>query len=228
MSNSSIHLAIFDMAGTTVHDNHYVQKIFQKSFAQFGLRITPQQANSVMGLEKNKAIRELLEQLGASQAQRTLAGEIYQHFTRESVSFYLRNSRPAPYSLSCFNTLRRHGILIALNTGFSEVIMNTIIRCLDWNHRIDDRISSDQVRAGRPEPFMIRRLQYRLKIDDPSRIAKIGDTPSDLLEGAICGLNIGICSGNFPREELMKYPHTHLVGNLKSAAEIIINHREVD
>ena len=44
-------------------------------------------------------------------------------------------------------------------------------------------------------------------------VGKIGDTPADLGEGtqAGCGMVVGVTSGAFPRAELLKEPHTHLI-----------------
>ncbi len=77
-------------------------------------------------------------------------------------------------------------------------------------------LPSDEVEAGRPHPFMIRLLMRRLGVEDPSRVAKVGDAPADLLEGqnAGCGLVIGVTGGASTREQLEIYPHDHLIGSV--------------
>ena len=40
---------------------------------------------------------------------------------------------------------------------------------------------------GRPHPDMIHHLMRVLKVEDATRVAKIGDTPSDLHEGTAAG-----------------------------------------
>jgi phosphoglycolate phosphatase-like HAD superfamily hydrolase len=63
---------------------------------------------------------------------------------------------------------------------------------------------------------MIEALMGRLGIDDPKRVAKVGDTPSDLLEGqgARCGLVVGVTAGTHTRLELEPYPHHHLIESI--------------
>jgi len=63
---------------------------------------------------------------------------------------------------------------------------------------------------------MIRRLMADLGVVDPSHVAKVGDTPSDLLEGrnAGCGLVIGVTRGSHTRQELELFPHTHLIDSV--------------
>jgi phosphonatase-like hydrolase len=226
MKAKKIKLAIFDMAGTTVYDRNYVQKIFIKSFENFNIHITPAQANQVMGIEKGKAITTILDQFRTTNKKIIKTEDILHYFNHEAIGYYLENSRPVAYAVQSFKKLKQHGVLIALNTGFGETVMNCIINSLGWQEYIDARVSAEQVRAGRPYPFMIDRLKKMTQIHDVDEIAKIGDTPSDLLEGyrSFCGLNIGICSANFPKETLETFPHTHLVYNLRQSVSIVLNH----
>ena len=62
---------------------------------------------------------------------------------------------------------------------------------------IDDFISSDDVKMGRPAPYMIHRLMERHDIMDVKNVAKVGDTRNDVLEGknAGCGITIAVQTG---------------------------------
>ncbi len=57
----------------------------------------------------------------------------------------------------------------------------------------------------------------RTGVTEVRRVAKVGDTPSDLLEGtaAGCGLVIGVTNGTHTRAQLAAYPHTHLIPGLE-------------
>ena len=63
-------------------------------------------------------------------------------------------------------------------------------------------------------------------VSDPQAVAKVGDTPSDLLEGraAGCGLVIGVTNGTHTREELAPHPHTHLIGSLRELPALVLAH----
>jgi phosphoglycolate phosphatase-like HAD superfamily hydrolase len=84
---------------------------------------------------------------------------------------------------------------------------------------IDADVTSDEVSHGRPHPDMIQHLMTRLGIQDPARVAKVGDTRVDLEEGtnAGCSLVIGVTTGAFTREQLQACPHTHI---LESVADV--------
>ena len=59
-------------------------------------------------------------------------------------------------------------------------------------------------------------MRRKLGVTDPRRIAKVGDTPADLLEGknAGCGMIVGVTEGTHTREQLQSFPHTHLIGSV--------------
>jgi phosphonatase-like hydrolase len=123
-----------------------------------------------------------------------------------------------PGTSETFKILRGAGVKVALNTGFSRNIAQVIIDRLGWttNGLIDASIASDEVTHGRPHPDMIWNLMVNVFVDDPLRVAKIGDTPVDLEEGenAGCGWLIGVTSGSHSREQLQNSPHTHLIDSV--------------
>ena len=49
-----------------------------------------------------------------------------------------------------FENLRNRNIKIALNTGYNYEIQNMIVERLQMGRYIDDYISSDMVKSGRP------------------------------------------------------------------------------
>ena len=227
MNRPVIKLCVFDMAGTLVLDNNNVLKIFRKSFQTQGLTVKADIVNEYMGYEKKYAIQSILKESGIQKNKTKLTAAIYKAFNQMMLEHYESHVKPATYANTAMQKISAAGIKIALNTGFGKTIMKTIINTLEWNEVIDACISSDQVVSGRPYPYMIDHLIKKLKISDSSQVAKIGDTPSDLLEGfnAECGLNIGIYSKNFPKDVLKKHPHTHLVNNLREATDIILLHK---
>lgn len=129
-----------------------------------------------------------------------------------------------PGASETFSRLHRAGIKVALNTGFSRDIVRALLERLSWanNDLIDATITSDEVERGRPHPDMIRNLMRKLGVTDPQRIAKVGDTPADLLEGknANCGLVIGVTGGSSTREQLEIFPHDYLIGTVAELPEL--------
>jgi phosphoglycolate phosphatase-like HAD superfamily hydrolase len=63
---------------------------------------------------------------------------------------------------------------------------------------------------------MIQKAMRELGIADSRRVAKVGDTPSDLEEGmsAGCGMVVGVTRGSHTEAQLKPHPHTHLIGTV--------------
>ncbi|MGH7583705.1 MAG: phosphatase, partial [Gemmatimonadales bacterium] len=81
---------------------------------------------------------------------------------------------------------------------------------------LDATVASDEVPRGRPHPDMIDALRTRLGGIPYAEVAKVGDTPIDLHEGAMarCGLVVGVLSGSHTRESLAAHPHDALIGSI--------------
>lgn len=228
---SNIKLVVFDMAGTTVHDNDDVNICFQAALESTGLDVTRDDINAVMGLRKPEAIKLILESKLEDKSKITDAyvNELHDVFLAKMIDFYKNDPRVKEVdgASQVFKILRENGIKVGIDSGFSRDIMNTIIERLGWENDglIDISVASDEVSKGRPASLMIEKMMIELGIDDPAAIAKVGDTPADLGEGfnSKCGINIGITSGACTLEELVSHPHTHLVSNLSHIVDIVLN-----
>jgi phosphonatase-like hydrolase len=212
-----IDLVVFDMAGTTVNDEDSVNRCLRSSLAAAGLSVTAEAVNTVMGLPKPIAIASLIEKLSPENALRDQVEAIHDDFVSRSIEFFRTDPSvyEVPGATRVFEALKKSGIRVAFDTGFNRVIAEVILDRLGWlrSALIDATICSDEVKRGRPHPDMIHQLMAGLKLDDPQRVAKVGDTPADLWEGAnaACGLVVGVTGGTHSRGELEPFPHTHLI-----------------
>lgn len=227
---SQIRLAIFDMAGTTIHDENNVAKAFQKALNKAGYsQVTLQEANEKMGYSKPQAIRELLEIHEADSAliSKDLIDQIHEDFVQGMLHHYANDPeiKAVEGAEEVFNALHEMGIKVALDTGFSRDITDIILKRVGWDQsgHIDATAASDEVPKGRPFPFMIQKIMNSLGIEDPKSVVKIGDTEVDIHEGhnAECLMSIGITSGVYSREELLPHHPTHLAKDLREVLEII-------
>jgi phosphonatase-like hydrolase len=125
---------------------------------------------------------------------------------------------PMPGAPECFAELRRRGVRVALDTGFSRAIVDVILQRLGWDAPgfLDATVASDEVPRGRPHPDLLFEAMRRTGVATASQVAKVGDTPSDLQEGAAagCRLVIGVTNGTHTREQLAAHSPTHLIGSL--------------
>lgn len=227
---SLIKLAIFDMAGTTIHDENSVAKAFQKALNKHGYpSVTLQEANEKMGYSKPRAIHDLLEihEPDSTKITEKLVDQIHTAFVQGMLDYYENDPsiRPIADAEEVFAALHEMGIKVGLDTGFSRDITDIILKRVGWvngNH-IDASAASDEVEQGRPFPFMIQKIMAELGITDPKSVIKIGDTEVDVNEGhnAGCLMSIGITSGVFSEEELIPHKPTHLAKSLTEVLEIV-------
>jgi phosphonatase-like hydrolase len=225
----AIKLAVFDMAGTTVYVGDAVTDCLRAALQNAGLTVDRTAVKAVMGLPKPEALRRLIDSSPGTESLKDRIQEIHADFVERSKRFYASDPgvREMPGASATLAVLRKTGIKVALDTGFSRDIVQVLLDRLGWiggSPLIDASVCSDEVPRGRPFPDMIHFLMRKLGINDPSEVAKVGDTPVDLQEGAsaACGLNIAVTNGTHSRAELEKYPHTHLVDLVSEVPSLIL------
>lgn len=205
------------MAGTTVRDDDFVSLVLQETLAADGVEASREALTEVMGLPKPVAIRSMLLRY-AGGAEEDRVERLFQDFLRRMQAFYTTDPRVQEIEgvSALFASLRAHGVRVALDTGFSREIAALLISRLGWAPLIDFSITSDEVERGRPFPDMTLRAMEALGIADAARVAKLGDTLSDLQSGhaAGCGWVIGVLSGANTRAELEALPHTHILDSV--------------
>jgi len=221
-------LVVFDMAGTTVRDDDSVNRCLRAALAAASLEVTRDEVNAVMGLPKPTAIKLLLEQKQSGPAQIEKVDWIHDEFLRRMIEFYETDPdvESMPYAVATLLRLKKNGIKVALDTGFSRPIVDAILKRLGWadGKLIDATVASDEVAKGRPYPDLIFRAMAMVGLTDPKAVAKVGDTPSDLNEGtaAGCGLVIGVTNGSHTAQELARHPHTHLIPSLETLPDLVM------
>lgn len=222
-----VEIVVFDLAGTTVYDNKDVHKVLQYALKTEGVDITIEEANSVMGIPKPDAIKQLLEEKKYQLITDELIDSIHQSFVAKMVDFYKTDIQVSEKEgvSTTFKKLKEAGIKVGIDTGFDRIITNVVIERMGWAKKnlIDVSVTSDEVERGRPFPDLIYKVMELTGITDAKLIAKVGDTASDLHEGtsAGCGFVIGITSGAFTREQLKSEPHTHLIDHIPEILNVL-------
>ncbi|MFD1875468.1 HAD family hydrolase [Hymenobacter bucti] len=236
----ALQLIIFDMAGTTVRDEHEVEACFAQAAAATGLRASAARILAVQGQAKRAVFEQLWrEQLGDSAPAAERMGRVdhsYQVF-REVLEAHYRTAAVLPTEgcLELFAYLKSHGIRIALTTGFYREVTDLILHRLGWDVNLDAQrrgnrhavidlsISSDEVAEGRPAPLMIQKAMQVFGISDPRQVWNVGDTPSDLESGrrAGCARSLGLVNGTHTREQLAKCPNDGLLASLAELHQLL-------
>jgi len=213
-----IELVIFDMAGTTVRDDDTVNICLREALAAGKVEVTRDEVNAVMGFPKPIAIQLILERK-PGQATDEAIKSIHEDFLWRMIHFYRTDERiePMPHTVATMIKLKDAGVKVALDTGFSR---------LGWDDvdLLDATVASDEVAQGRPHADMVFKAMELTGVKDVQAVAKVGDTPSDLLEGtaAGCGLVIGVLNGTHTQAQLAGHPHTHLIANLAELPAVVL------
>jgi phosphonatase-like hydrolase len=226
---SSIQLVVFDIPGTTVRDNGNVAEAFVTAFKDYGFVIPVAEVKKVMGFRKIDAIVLLLGKFAPERKNdEELADRIHTHFIDKMIKFYMNDETlaPFPHAEAIFRALKKRGIKVALNTGFTRSITDTILHRLRWDNRsplIDRVICSDEVTHGRPHADMIEMLMDGLGIDSPGQVLKVGDTEVDVEEGrnAGCAKVVSVTTGAYTREQLQLYGPDFIIDDLQELLPII-------
>lgn len=203
-------LVILDLAGTTVEDRGQVPAAFASTLAANGITGGADEITRVRGASKRQAIRHLLPPADADQADR-----IYAEFRRNLAHAYTTGGvRAVAGAASLIYNLRARGIKVALTTGFDRDIATLLLSTIGWTRNtVDAVVCGDDVANGRPAPDLILLAMKLTAVDDPGRVANVGDTVLDLESAARAGVkwNIGVLSGAHARAALERAPHTQLI-----------------
>jgi phosphonatase-like hydrolase len=225
-----VDLVVFDMSGTTVYDGDAVHRCLHDALRTLGVKTSRSEINAVMGIAKPLAIRQLLQAKldDPSQITDELVDRTHLQFVSRMMAYYHTAPAVSEVEGACetFKALRTAGIKLALDTGFSRAIADAILDRLGWQRPglLDATVTSDEVAHGRPFPDMIYRAMELTGVADVKRVAKVGDTPSDLQQGtaAGCGIVVGVTQGSHTREELEAQPHTHLIGSVAELPALLL------
>ena len=131
-----------------------------------------------------------------------------------------------PGAEATFDWLKKRNILCATTTGFYKSVTDLILRSSNWQSTFAANICSDDVKHGRPAPFMIFHAMETTGIDDVRQILNVGDTPLDLQAGNRAGVLgvIGVLSGIHNEDSLRVESPAHLIPSVADIPSLIEAH----
>ncbi|RDH74029.1 phosphonatase-like hydrolase [Mycolicibacterium moriokaense] len=218
MTRQPIAMVALDIAGTSVDEGGAVYVALRSAVeSHTGLPIPDDEFDRWKGTGKRQAIAGLLAQAPAEEID-----AVESDFTDRLLDAY-RSTPPVPLPgiVDAFAVLRDHAVRIVLQTGYSRAIAGPLLEQVGWRvgRDIDAVITSDQVRASRPAPYLIFHGMETVGVETVSEVLVAGDTPNDLRAGTNAGAKYvaGVLTGAHDAATLRREPHTHI---LASAAEI--------
>jgi phosphonatase-like hydrolase len=220
-------LVVFDMAGTTVQDDGMVLECFVAAAEYVGLRVSREELNDRMGLSKIAVFDELSRRQvgpGRDEEAKALRDRGYEAFCQVLEGAYARAGvAPIQGAEATFAWLHAHGARVALNTGFYRRVTDIIVRGLRWEDKVDAVVCVDDVRQGRPAPYMIHEAMQRCGVLGVDEVVVVGDTPSDMQAGRNAGARavVGVTSGSHTASTLRRQPSTHVLPSVRELPEMI-------
>lgn len=211
-------LAALDMAGTTIDEDGIVYRVLEETVsAAIGREVPAEVMAAWKGTAKDEAMVGILVDL-AEDASPARVEKIYADFADRLKAAY-REAPPRPITgvPEAFAVLRDRGVKVVLQTGYDLEVASLILDAVAWEvgRDIDALITSDQVAASRPAPYMVFRAMEAVGVLDVRRVLTAGDTPNDLAAGwnAGAGFVVGVTTGAFSAEQLAEHEHTHILSS---------------
>lgn len=223
MIDRKFEFIIFDMIGTTIRDSYNGDSLiidsFLKAFALNGIRVTYKEINKQRGIIKKEAINNILS---GQKLKHDQGDKIYLDFI-DVLNNFLTDMAEIEGASDVFRLLKDSGIKVGLGSGLPKDLMIRIIINAGWQPEEFNYIgSSEDFGRGRPDPAMIIYSMAKLKIENKSRVLKVGDTIADIQEGKNAGvLTAGVITGTQSREELRKYEPDYIFTDIRDIISLI-------
>lgn len=219
-------LAALDMAGTTVDEGGLVYAAVDAAVTEaVGGPVPAELMSRWKGTSKEEAIAGLLRAMGSDDS-RAHVQTVYKVFAAKLEEAYgATPPAPVPGVPEMFQTLRRAGVKVALQTGYTAPVANSIMTGLGWavGETVDALVTSDAVAASRPAPYLIFHAMEATGVSAVRRVLTAGDTPNDLGAGmnAGAGFVVGVTTGSFTRSQLEAEPHTHILDSVAAVPSLL-------
>ncbi|MBD1382166.1 phosphonoacetaldehyde hydrolase [Metabacillus arenae] len=199
---------VLDWAGTVIDYGCFAPlKVFIEIFKKKGVEISAEEAREPMGLPKLDHVRAIaemprvkgkwLEVHGQAPTQRDI-NEMYENFEYMLFEVLPQYTTPIPGVLQTVEQLRELGYKIGSTTGYTKDMMNIVApKAKEKGYEPDYLATPDDVKEGRPFPWMCYLNAMELGIFPMKRLVKVGDTVADMKEGLNAGmLTVGIILGS--------------------------------
>lgn len=200
---------IFDWAGTTVDYGCFAPvQAFMEAFKAFGVEPTMDETRKPMGMLKHDHVNAMLHMDRIARAWEDAHGAaptdndvdaVYANFEPKLLSILDGFATPKPGVVDAVAALREAGLKIGSTTGYTDAMMDIVVpAAASQGYAPDYWISADGVDGfGRPYPYMIFANMRALGLADVRRVAKVGDTISDIKEGKNAGcFTVGVTEGS--------------------------------
>jgi phosphonoacetaldehyde hydrolase len=195
---------VLDWAGTIVDfGSRAPVAALECVFAAAGVPVTVAESRESMGLAKKAHIRSILEIPRVREAwilkhggpaSEAAVEQLYAEFIPSQIRVLANHSQLIPGVADAIARMRSRGLKIGTTTGYNRAMLDYLLAQAAVQGFVpDSAVCPDDVRAGRPLPWMCYLTAIRLEAYPLQAFVKIGDTPADIEEGRNAGMwTIGV------------------------------------
>ena len=205
----NVKAVIFDWAGTVVdYGSLAPMGAFIKTFAEFGVEISIDEARGPMGMAKRPHVAALMALPRVAAAWTQKYGHapteddidaVYNVFVPKNIAVAADFSHVIPGVASVVAALRDNDIKIGSTTGYTREIMACITPgAAAEGFAPDSLVCTGDTPEGRPTPFMIYKTMLNVGVWSMRAAIKVDDTEVGIAEGINAGTwTVGVAvSGN--------------------------------
>jgi phosphonoacetaldehyde hydrolase len=189
---------VFDWAGTVVdHGSLGPMGVFVEAFAEFGVKITIDEARGPMGIAKRPHVAALLAMPRIAEEWRRTRGHhptdddvdaVYRVFVPKNIAVASLYADLVPGVADVVRRLRDLGLKIGSTTGYTHEIMDEIAPlAAKQGFAPDCLVCTGDTPDGRPTPFMLYKAFLDLAVWPASACVKVDDTEVGIAEGLNAG-----------------------------------------
>ncbi len=198
MQESQLRAVVLDWAGTMVdHGSLAPMDVFVRSFAEFGVAITVEEARGPMGMAKRDHIAAVMRLPRVSAAWQDKHGgapgeadidRVYDVFVPMNIAVVSDFATLIDGAAEAARRVRARGLKIGSTTGYTREIMAPLLPLAEaQGYAPDNLVCAGDTAEGRPSPLMMFRTFLDLGVWPAWRVVKVDDTEVGIAEGLNAG-----------------------------------------
>jgi HAD superfamily hydrolase (TIGR01509 family) len=180
----TLEAAIFDMDGLLIDTEPIWRRSEIEVFGELGLHLTEEQCMETMGVR----VAEVVE---LWYSRYPWDGPTCQEVTRQIyasvIEHVLSEGEPLPGVLYALRTVRDRGLLCAIASSSSEILIRAVIQKLNIGEFIQTICSADDEAEGKPHPAVYLTAARRLRVR-PDRCVAFEDSPNGVQSAKAAGM----------------------------------------
>lgn len=235
---------LLDVAGTCIDFGSCAPvEVFKELFKRKGVVVSSDDARKPMGTGKREHLRLMLQESELKEKWEMLhegnsatdedIDQMYAEMEPLALEILPQYAIPITGVVkSLFNLKKSFSVKLGLTTGYNRKMLDVSLSpnglAVFPEKLIDVTIAVDEVKEGRPAPYMLFRCMEELGIYKPSNCVVVGDTVLDIEAGLNAGMwTVGVAtSGNLigcSEDEYLKLSAAEKIKRLTRAREIFFS-----